>query len=123
MKRPAWTPADIVRAKRALADADREIDEVRAERDELRRVLDKLTAALAEAQAERDAVKAAAAEATKPAAKPPAGKNLRVELAKPTLDWLKDVAGARGVGLPEAAAGLLDEIAADDRAAHARAAQ
>ncbi|HND51984.1 MAG TPA: hypothetical protein PLV92_06290 [Pirellulaceae bacterium] len=115
MKRPAWTPADIVRAKRTLADADRELDEIRTERDELRRVLDRLTAALAEAQAERDAAK--------PAAKPPAGKNLRLQLAKPTLDWLKDVAGARGVGLPEAAAGLLDEIAADDGAAHARAAQ
>ena len=122
MKRPAWTPADIVRAKRTLADADRELDEVRTERDELRRVLDKLTAALAEAQAERDAAKAAAAEAAKPDAKPPAGKHLRLQLAKPTLDWLKDVAGARGVGLPVVAAGLLDDLAADDRAAHAAAA-
>lgn len=101
--------------KRTIAVVELELAAVTADRDRLCLVLGAAEAARVKALAERDEALASA--------KAPAGKNLRLVLKPPTLAWLKEIAGARQVTPAKAAEALLEDLAADDLAAHARAAQ
>lgn len=112
--KPAWSPADIVKPKRTIAVVELELAAVTAERDHLRVVLGQAEAARVKAVAERDEAMAA---------RPAPGKNLRLVLSPSTLRWLGEIAAARQVAPAKAAEALLDDLAADDRAAHARAAE
>lgn len=145
--KPVWSPADIVRPKRTIAVVEMELAAVTADRDAWRAKVDELAAKCRAAEAATNAVaeavpalrrelalanaatEAAAEEAARlraqglAADKPAAGKNLRLVLKAATLAWLKEIAGLRKIPPAKAAEALLDELAADDLAAHARAAQ
>lgn len=127
--KPAWSPADIVKPKRTIAVVELELAAVTADRDRLRQVVDELAAECAAAKAAVNAVAGAVpamcelAIAKGAAEKPAAGRNLRIVLKPPTLAWLKEIAGVRQVTPAKAAEALLEDLAADDLAAHARAPQ